>query len=257
MSKRQKNIVYGSCGQYSANAHYRITRLTAVVESLSQEVTSILNQLAGGGFQGSWNADTNVPTLSDNGGGGVKGDYYVVSVPGTTTIDGNSTWNVGDEIVHNGSVWERVPNTQAVISVNGKTGAVVLDKTDIGLSNVDNMSVVQILNDSALTGETSVENVAYNVKQYVDADGFVHDLGTDGRVYNTVTHTLASTVQLPVGATNGTVFNVINEGTGLVTVQAQAPNELDTLGVAASVGLSSYLDKIKLMYVDNVWNIGI
>jgi hypothetical protein len=42
--------------------------------------------------------------------------------------------------------------TDSVISVNGQSGVVVLTKADIGLSNVENKSISEILNNAALTG---------------------------------------------------------------------------------------------------------
>jgi hypothetical protein len=39
---------------------------------------------------------------------GTTGDYYVVSVAGTTNLDGIDFWGVGDWAVFNGTVWERV-----------------------------------------------------------------------------------------------------------------------------------------------------
>lgn len=57
-------------------------------------------------YQGAWNASTNTPTLAS--GVGTKGYYYVVSVAGTTSIDGVALWSVGDVIVFNGTVWEKI-----------------------------------------------------------------------------------------------------------------------------------------------------
>ena len=63
-----------------------------------------------------------------------------VAVAGTTNINGISSWAVGDEIISNGSVWQKIVNVSAVNSVNGYTGVVVLGKADVGLGNVDNTS---------------------------------------------------------------------------------------------------------------------
>lgn len=52
-------------------------------------------------YQGVWDADTNSPTLAD--GVGSKGDYYVVSVAGSTSLDGITDWLVGDYAVFNGT----------------------------------------------------------------------------------------------------------------------------------------------------------
>jgi hypothetical protein len=88
-------------------------------------------------FQGTWDANTNTPTLSSGGVGGTSGDFYIVNTAGTTTIDGNSTWNVGDWIINASTTWDRVEQGATVSSVNGGTGAVVLTTDDInqGLTN--------------------------------------------------------------------------------------------------------------------------
>jgi hypothetical protein len=85
-------------------------------------------------FEGTWNAATNTPTITS--GVGVKGHYYVVSVSGNTTIDGVSGWVTGDWIVFSGTVWQKVDNTDAVTSVNGYTGSVVLGFADVGAPSV-------------------------------------------------------------------------------------------------------------------------
>ena len=90
-------------------------------------------------YQGTWNATTNVPAIPAAAIGN-KGWYYSVAVAGTTNINGISSWAVGDEIISNGSVWQKIVNVSAVNSVNGYTGTVVLGKGDIGLGNVDNTS---------------------------------------------------------------------------------------------------------------------
>lgn len=89
-------------------------------------------------YKGGWNVSTNTPALSSSGGGGIAGDYYVVSVAGTRLIDGNSDWQIKDWIMHNGSTWDKIDNTDSVTSVAGRQGAVVLTKSDVGLSNVPN-----------------------------------------------------------------------------------------------------------------------
>jgi hypothetical protein len=81
-------------------------------------------------YQGTWNASTNTPTLAS--GVGVKGYYYVVSVAGSTNLDGVTDWKVGDWAVYNGTAWQKVDNTDQVTSVNGQTGTVVLTAADVG-----------------------------------------------------------------------------------------------------------------------------
>jgi len=69
-------------------------------------VSSITNSIGALNYKGTWNASTNTPTLAS--GVGTKGDYYVVSVAGSTTLDGISNWGVGDLATFNGIVWQRV-----------------------------------------------------------------------------------------------------------------------------------------------------
>jgi hypothetical protein len=90
-------------------------------------------------YQGVWDANTNSPVIpaatTIN-----KGWYYKVSVAGATTVDTINDWKIGDWIVSNGATWDKVDNTDSVSSVAGRTGAVVLTKSDVGLANVDNTS---------------------------------------------------------------------------------------------------------------------
>ena len=81
-------------------------------------------------YKGTWNAATNTPTLAS--GVGSKGDYYYVSVAGSTNLDGITDWQVGDFAVFNGTTWQKIDNTDAVQSVNGQTGVVVLGPNDVG-----------------------------------------------------------------------------------------------------------------------------
>lgn len=57
-------------------------------------------------YQGVWNASTNIPALAS--GVGVKGQYYVVSVAGTTNLDGHNSWSQYDAAIYNGVNWDIV-----------------------------------------------------------------------------------------------------------------------------------------------------
>ena len=94
---------------------------------ISQLPSAVLGALS---YQGTWNASTNTPTLTSSVG--TKGYYYVVSVAGSTNLNGITDWVVGDWAVYNGTAWQKVDNTDAVTSVNGYTGTVVLSYTDVG-----------------------------------------------------------------------------------------------------------------------------
>ena len=93
-------------------------------------VSSITNAIGALNYKGTWDADTNSPALAS--GVGTKGDYYVVSVAGTTNLDGITDWQIGDWAIFNGAAWQKIDNTDLVVSVNGQTGAVVLTAANVG-----------------------------------------------------------------------------------------------------------------------------
>jgi hypothetical protein len=121
----------------------------ATLDSNGQVPLSQIPPLGDLNYQGTWNASTNTPTLTSSVG--TKGYYYVVSVAGTTNLNGITDWQVGDWAVYSGTAWQKIDNTDAVTSVNGKTGTVVLTNTDI--SGFGTMST-QNANAVAITGGT-------------------------------------------------------------------------------------------------------
>ena len=73
-------------------------------------------------YQGTWDANTNTPTLTSSVG--VQGYYYVVNVAGTTNLNGITDWQIGDWAIFNGSVWEKVDNSEPdPLIVNDLTAA--------------------------------------------------------------------------------------------------------------------------------------
>jgi len=86
-------------------------------------------------YQGVWNASTNTPALAS--GTGTQGYYYIVSVAGSTNLDGITDWAVGDWAVFSGAVWQKLDQTNSVVSVNGASGVVVLDAADVGAAATD------------------------------------------------------------------------------------------------------------------------
>jgi hypothetical protein len=88
------------------------------------------SSVAGGlSYQGTWNASTNTPTLAS--GAGVNGYYYIVATAGSTNLDGITDWQIGDWLMFNGTVWQKIDQSNLVTSVNGQTGAVSLTTTNI------------------------------------------------------------------------------------------------------------------------------
>ena len=73
-------------------------------------------------YQGTWNASTNTPTLASSTG--TNGYYYIVATAGSTNLNGITDWQIGDWLMFNGSVWQKIDQSNTVTSVNGQTGAV-------------------------------------------------------------------------------------------------------------------------------------
>lgn len=79
-------------------------------------VSSTTNAIGALNYKGTWNASTNTPTLAS--GTGTKGDYYQVSVAGSTALDGISNWGVGDVAAFNGTTWQRIEGGADLNGVN-------------------------------------------------------------------------------------------------------------------------------------------
>jgi hypothetical protein len=112
-------------------------------------------------YEGTWNASTNTPTLAS--GTGTKGGYYVVNVAGSTNLDGITDWQIGDWAIFNGTVWEKVDNTESVVSVNGLQGVVVLPT----MSNQDANNVA-ITGGTVVVSEITAANVTVTANLYAN-----------------------------------------------------------------------------------------
>lgn len=106
-----------------------VSATDTIVTAFGKLQNQINGVLGGAIFQSVWNASTNSPSLTSSVG--TKGYYYIVSVAGSTNLDGITDWVVGDWAIYDGTVWRKVDNTDAVSSVNGFTGAVSLTTSHI------------------------------------------------------------------------------------------------------------------------------
>jgi hypothetical protein len=98
-------------------------------------------------YQGTWDASTNTPTLTSSIG--VNGYYYITATAGSTNLNGITDWQIGDWLMFNGSVWQKIDQSNLVTSVAGRTGAITLTTADI--SALSTMSI-QAANNVAITG---------------------------------------------------------------------------------------------------------
>ena len=139
-------------------------------DTILQAFGKVQNQIngltTGVTYQGVWNAATNTPFLQSSVG--TQGYYYVVDVAGTTNLNGITDWQVGDWAIYNGTAWQKVDNTDAVVSVNGYVGAVVLTASDVGAVPT--------------TRTLTINGVGYNLS--ADRSWTVGDVRTDGSYAN-------------------------------------------------------------------------
>jgi len=83
-------------------------------------------------YQGTWNASTNSPTLSSSTG--TNGYYYIVGTAGSTNLNGITDWKVGDWLLFNGTVWQKIDQSETLQTITSTDGSVTVSTVN---SNVD------------------------------------------------------------------------------------------------------------------------
>lgn len=198
--------------------------------------------IAGGGlnYKGTWNASTNTPTITSSVG--TSGDYYVVSVSGSTNIDGITDWVVGDWIIYNGTFWQKIDQTNLVSSVNGQTGAVSLTYTDVNaigsITSTDgsvSISTASGVADLSVSVAASTTNVICQVRNATGATltkgTVVYISGATGQI-PTVSKALANsdaTSAQTLGLINA---DLANNSNGYVTI----------IGLVTDIDTSAFTD---------------
>jgi len=149
---------------------------------------SLLGQVI---YQGTYNAATNTPALPDPTTSLAK--YYIVTTAGTY---GGIAFSVGDWVISDGNIWDKVDNTDSVFSVFGRTGNIVPANGDYTASQVGFVP---------FTGISST-----NVQDAIEA---VYAATQSGGVYVSA---YGSTIAVPydVGRiTAGTLVSALNNST--------------------------------------------
>ena len=186
-------------------------------------LSQIPASLQGGvSYQGTWNASTNSPILTSSVG--TKGYYYVVNVAGTTNLDGITDWQVGDWAIFNGTVWQKIDNTDAVTSVNGYTGTVVLTYSDVGAPSVSGTNATGTWGIGISGNAGTVTNGVYTTGSYADPS-WITSLATT-KLSGTVTNAQLTNSAVTI---NGSSVSL----GGSITVTATASNAL-TIGTGLS-----------------------
>lgn len=211
----------------------------ATLDGAGKLTASQLPASAVGGlsYKGVWDASTNTPAIPAASAGN-KGHYYKVSVAGATIVDTINDWKVGDWIASNGSTWDKIDNTDAVSSVAGRTGAVVLATSDIaGLDTALGTIVTTNATTSTAglmssTDKTKLDGVATNANNYAHPTG-------DGNLHVPATSTTNNGKFLKAGATAGSIAwatLATSDVTGLDTTLSGKANSSALITLSASVG---------------------
>lgn len=139
-------------------------------------------------YAGTWNASTNTPALAN--GTGISGTRYVCTVAGTANFGaGPIVFAINDEVLYNGSIWQRIPNSSDVVSVNGFQGAVTLGTADVVSSNSITNAMLQANIDATKISSGTVTNTEFDTLDGVTS-GIQGQL--DGKA-NTALSNLATT----------------------------------------------------------------
>lgn len=200
-----------------------------VLDTLASLQTQISAITGGLQYQGTWNASTNSPALASSVG--TVNFYYVVSVAGSTNLNGITDWVAGDWAIYNGTVWQKIDQTNLVVSVAGRTGAIVLTTVDVGgLGTMATQAALSVaITGGSITGITDLALADGGTAASTAADartnlGLV--IGTD--------------VLAPTGsAASLTSFPTFNQNTtgnaATVTTNANLTGVITSVGNATSI----------------------
>ena len=191
-------------------------------------------KVAGGGiatgtltYQGTWNASTNSPTLAS--GVGTLNNYYVVSTAGSTNLDCITDWQIGDWAIFNGTVWQKIDNSEVTYVSNVATGT--------GLTG----------GPITTTGTIAISNTTVTAASY----GAANTVGTfTVNAQGQLTAAANAAIAISVGAVSGAVPNTVNvlAGTGMSGGGALTANVTLTLAntaiTAATYGNATHVSQV-------------
>ncbi|NJN50182.1 MAG: hypothetical protein HC798_03030 [Polaribacter sp.] len=193
-------------------------------------------------YKGMWDANANTPPIAD--GVGTNGDFYIVGTAGTTTVDGENDWEVGDWLMFEDTTnsWQKMDNSDRIIPImTGATGAA--DGVD-GLAPKplagDNR---QVLYGDATYGNNIPEfepNTEYKAGFSVIENGVLYTRiadGNDGAVFTPANWTM-------IGEIDSNTVHIVraNATLGVLPTAIQAPNPVagDTAIVFLTNGVIEY-----------------
>jgi hypothetical protein len=224
----------------------------AATDSILTAFGKLQNQINGGiggtTYQGTWNASTNTPSLTSSVG--TNGHYYIVSVDGSTDLNGITDWKVGDWAIFAGTSWQKVDNTDAVVTVNGFTGAVNLTTSNISegtnqyFTNARARTAIS-LTTTGTSGVSTYDNATgvLNIPNYTpNLSGFVPYTGATANV-NLGTHTLSAkdiVINHPSGS--GVAASITKNGNGEALTVVKGSGSGNAASITGGVTLLSELN---------------
>lgn len=141
-----------SLGTFTGDIIADSSTVKTALQSLETAIEGLPDPLV---YKGTWDASTNTPTL-DNSDTDVQGFLYQVSVAGSTSFGaGSISFEVGDKVVNNGTTWDKWDMTDAVTTVNGQAGTVVLDTDDVSEGGTNKYFSISAARSAAVVNSTA------------------------------------------------------------------------------------------------------
>ena len=223
--------------------------------------TKLGTLVSGMTYQGGYNATNNTPSLANTS----QGDFYIVTTGGTRF---GRDWDVGDHLVinedmggviSNGKI-DKIDNTDAVASVNGLTGVVVVSGDDIAADHTaSNYTAANANIDGHLSGvdtkfgtlgTASVQDVGTTAGDVVQLDGAAKLPAVDGSQLTNLPSAPVTSVNTLTGAVVVSGNDLVADHTAVNYTAANAnidghlsgiDTKFGTLGTASTASTSDFL----------------